>query len=120
MKKIAWITKNWRKLAKEDRPYGDRSLLDLYEGGELGRGTVWNILFAGVKTRRHNKPAKQSVLDAYEATKEKFIPMSCAELEARDKEWDKRYPSKIRVEEEEDYGAMGTLEKPKEEKDDEE
>ena len=109
MRKRPYLPKNWISLAKEfsTDPLGEKSLWGLYQEGSIWRGTLWSMLFSGTKGLGNKKPVKQSLLDITRATE--FTHMTNEEILLRDREWAKRYPSKLDVAEveEEALGALG-------------
>ena len=115
MRRIAWRVKNWRKLAKITpawtSPFADspatKSLYDLYLDGWYSRATLFNILFASIKTRRNCKPVKESLL---KATREHtYVHMTNEEILERDKEWDQQYPSLKATPQEDEWKELGVM-----------
>ena len=93
------------------------------EEGVYSRATVWNMLFAGIRTRRYHKPVKESVLRACRETKNSYQHMTNEELLERDKEWERQYGRNRKISSdfnEDKYGVLGDLKRQKHHDDDEE
>lgn len=115
MRKVAHITKNWVKLAKQETSYG-QTLYELYESGKMSKATVWSFLFSGIKARRSHKTVHPSVLEAYHRTKADYVHMTNEEILLRDEEWEKEYGRNRKlVTEEEQIEQLGTLKQEPEE-----
>lgn len=115
MRRIAWRVKNWMKLAKITpawtSPFADspatKSLYDLYLDGWYSKGTLWNILFASIKTRRNWKPVKESLL---KATREHtYVYMTNEEILERDRHWADVYPSMKALPQEDEWKELGVM-----------
>ena len=115
MRRVAHITKNWVKLAKQETSYG-QTLYELYESGRMSRATVWSFLFSGIKARRSHKTVSPSVLESYHRTKGDYKHMTNEELQERDRLWERVYGKDRKVvTEEEQIEELGTLKQQQEE-----
>ena len=118
----AYTVDNWRYWAREITTMeGGKTLWELHEDGWLSTWHIWNILFAGIKTRRHHtKPIKESLLKLIRETP--YVHMTNEEILQRDAYWDMVYPGRkdvsLIIEDKEEFGTMGDLRKYQEEDDD--